>query len=74
MKSTNAVATITTLHTASPNIANRFYLDNGQRDGFYDHGKIIRKQGEPAPNNALTIIFDYFVGGDGDFYDVGFIF
>ena len=69
-ETSGAVATLTTIGTSSPDIKNRYFLDNGQRDGYYDLGKIMLKQGEPSPNNPITILFDYFVGGSGDYYDV----
>ena len=69
-ETSNAIATLTSVGTSSPDITERYSLDNGQRDGYYDHGKIILKQGKTAPNNEILVIFDYFVGGSGDFYDV----
>ena len=69
-ETSNAIATLTSIGTSSPDITERYSLDNGQRDGYYDHGKIILKQGKTAPNNEILVIFDYFVGGSGDFYDV----
>ena len=69
-ETTGATATLTTIGTNSPDIKNRYFLDNGQRDGYYDLAKIILKKGEPTPNNPITILFDYFTAGSGDFYDV----
>ena len=70
-QTSSAIATITTVSQGSPNITNRFFFDNGQRDGFYDLAKITRKVGEPAPNNPILIVFDFFTSsGGGDFYDV----
>jgi len=67
----SAIATITTVSQGSPNITNRFFFDNGQRDGYYDLAKITRKVGEPSPNNPILIVFDFFTSsGGGDFYDV----
>ena len=69
-ETSGAIATLTSIGTNSPEITNRYYLDNGQRDGYYDHAKLVLKQGEPTPNNEITVIFDMFTGGAGDFYDV----
>ena len=69
-ETSGGVATVTSVGSNSPDIKNRYFLDNGQRDGYYDHGKINKKQGEPTPNHELLILFDYFVAGTGDFYDV----
>ena len=57
----------TTSHT---NITDRFELDNGQRDNFYDIGRIKLKTGELTPTGRLLINFDFFEHGTGDFFDV----
>ncbi len=57
----------TTSHT---NITDRFELDNGQRDNFYDIGRIKLKTGELTPTGRLLINFDFFSHGAGDFFDV----
>jgi len=67
----SAFATISGVSQGSPNIRNRYLFDDGQRDGYYDISKIIRKQGSAAPNNPIVIVFDYFTSsGSGDYYDV----
>src|SRR6056300_157088 len=52
------------------NITSRFDLDNGQRDNFYDIGKIKLKSGEVIPTGELLIDFDYFSHSSGDYFDV----
>ena len=48
-----------------------FIFDNGQRDNFYDKGRIIVKDGATIPNSDIFIKFDYFdVAGTGEFFDV----
>ena len=42
-QTSNASGTIGTLTTGSDNITDRYFFDNGQRDGFYDFGKITLK-------------------------------
>ena len=69
-ETTNAIATLTSIGTSSPDITDRYSLDNGQRDGYYDHAKLILKTGQTTPNNEIMVLFDYFEGGSGDFYDV----
>ena len=44
-QTSNASGTIGTLTTGSDNITDRYFFDNGQRDGFYDFGKITLKTG-----------------------------
>ena len=69
-QTSNAIATLGTITAGGDNIVDRYFFDNGQRDGFYDHGKITLKPGAPTPNNAILIVFDYFTGSGGEFYDV----
>ena len=57
----------TTGHT---NITTRFNLDKGQRDNFYDIGRIKLKPGQLVPTGRLLINFDYFSHGSGDYFDV----
>lgn len=57
----------TTSHT---DITDRFDLDNGQRDNFYDLGRIKLKSGAQAPTGQLLINFDYFSHGAGDYFSV----
>jgi len=65
-----AQATLTTVSQGSSNITNRYFFDNGQRDGYYDTCKLVRKPSEPEPNNEILIVFDHFSHGTGDFFDV----
>src|SRR5210317_806428 len=61
--STNATASDT-------DITSRFTLDTGQRDNFYDIGRLILKSGELTPTGRLLVDFDYFSHGSGDYFDV----
>ena len=36
-------------------------MDEGQRDSFYDIGRIVRKAKPIAPTGQLLIIYDYFI-------------
>ena len=51
-------------------ITDRYDLDNGQRDNYYDIGRIKLKSGELEPTGSLKITFDYFTHGSGDYFDV----
>ena len=57
----------TTSHT---DITDRFDLDNGQRDNFYDIGRLKLKTGELTPTGRLLVDFDFFSHGSGDYFDV----
>jgi len=60
-----------TISQGSPDIKDRYFFDNGQRDGFYDLSKMTLKPGQPTPNGPIMVLFDYFrVSGGGDFFDV----
>ena len=70
-QSSTAVGEVTNVDAGATNITNRYYFDNGQRDGFYDHGKLVLKPGTPTPNAQIIVVFDYFTAtGNGDFFDV----
>lgn len=56
-------------------ITDRYILDNGQRDNFYDEGKIILKTGETAPTgdtvSDVLVTFRYFEhGATGAYFNV----
>jgi hypothetical protein len=55
------------------NITNRFKLDKGQREEFYDYSRIVRKVNFPGPSRKLLIIYDRYdvpSNDTGDFYTV----
>jgi hypothetical protein len=51
-------------------VTNKFTLDNGQRENFYEEGNIILKGGESVPNGNLVVKFDYYVHSAGDYFCV----
>ena len=64
-------ANFTTNATASDtNVTDRFTLDTGQRDNFYDIGRLVLKTGALAPTGRLLIDFNFFSHGTGDYFDV----
>jgi hypothetical protein len=56
--------------TSDDDITDRFDLDTGQRDNFYDVARLVRKVGKAAPTGRLLIDFDYFEHGAGNFFSV----
>jgi hypothetical protein len=69
---------LTTISTIVPgtykNITNKFTLDKGQKEQYYDYSKIIRNSGESAPSRQLLIVFDYYSvpsSDTGDVFTVG---
>jgi len=41
-------------------ITNRYILDQGQNNQYYDYSKLIRKSGEVEPSKKVTVIFDHY--------------
>jgi hypothetical protein len=60
----------TSATVSDTDISDRFTLDTGQRDNFYDIGRLVLKTGELAPTGRLLVDFDYFSHGAGDYFDV----
>src|SRR6056300_759122 len=56
--------------TSDTNITSRFDLDNGQRDNYYDIGRLVLKTGELTPTGQLYVDFDYFEHGTGEYFAV----
>jgi len=56
--------------SGATDITSRYELDNGQRDNYYDVGRIKLKTGELEPTGSLRITFDFFSHGAGDYFDV----
>ena len=56
--------------TSHVDITDRFDLDTGQRDNFYDIGTIKLKPGQQKPTGRLLINFDFFSHGTGDYFSV----
>ena len=60
----------TTATSSHTDITDRFELDNGQRDNFYDIGRIKLKPGAIVPTGRILVDFDFFSHGTGDYFDV----
>ena len=55
------------------NITNRYELDKGQREQFYDYSRIVRRVNFTPATRKVLVVFDKYVlpGNDtGDFYTV----
>ena len=62
--------TAITLNGTSTSVLDRFTLDNGQRDNYYDIGKITLKSGQEDPG-SIDVTFDWYDhSGTGDFFSV----
>ena len=69
-QSTPASQTISAVVTGDPNILSNFTIDDGMRDTYYDIGRIARKPGVAPPDGRITIIYEYFTHGAGDYFSV----
>jgi hypothetical protein len=68
-KESSVTAIVSTLENNSKNISNTFTFDNGQRNTFYDYGRIIKKDGFSNPQRKIKVYFDhafYDPQDDGD--------
>ena len=55
-------------------ITNRFNLDKGQKDQYYDYSRLVRKDGYPEPSRRITVIHDNYTvpsNDEGDIFTVG---
>lgn len=51
-------------------ITTHYTLDNGQRDNYYGIGKLVLRNGFTEPEDLVTIKFEYFTHGSGDYFSV----
>ena len=56
--------------TSDTDITDRFDLDTGQRDNFYDISRLVRKSNAQAPTGRLLVTFSFFEHGTGNFFSV----
>jgi len=56
--------------TSHKNVTDRYLLDNGQSDNFYDLSRIQLKSTATAPTGQLLVVYDYFTHGAGDYFSV----
>jgi hypothetical protein len=52
------------------NVTERFTLDNGQRDNYYDIGRVTLNPGNSPVSGNLSITFDYYTHAGGDYFTV----
>ena len=56
--------------TSDVDIKDRYYIDNGQRDNFYDVASIRLKSNSAAPIGRILVVLDYFSHQPGDYFSV----
>jgi len=55
------------------NLTQKYTLDKGQKEQFYDYSRIVRLKDSPAPSKQLLVIFDYYqlpANDEGDVFTV----
>jgi hypothetical protein len=60
----------TAADTDDTDVTDRFELDTGQRDNFYDIARLKLKNNKVNPTGRLLINFDYFEHGAGNFFTI----
>jgi len=56
--------------TSDLDITERYELDDGQRDNFYNLGRIRLKPGFSSPTGRILVVFDYFTHTSGNYFAV----
>jgi len=51
-------------------ITNKFVLDKGQKEQYYDYSRLVRNEGETEPSKRLLVVFDYYTLPSTDNGDV----
>ena len=65
-----AAGVVITTTAGNANVTNRYLLDSGQRDNFYDISRLSLKSKTSRPTGNLLVVYDYFDHEDGDFFTV----
>ena len=56
--------------TYSIDISDRYTFDNGQRDSFYDYGRLLLISSFTPPSAPIEVVFEYFSHSSGDYFTV----
>ena len=62
-------ATMVSLAAGDTEVSSNWTLDTGQRDNFYDHGR-IQRTGATAPVGRILVIMDYFSHSGSGYFSV----
>ena len=65
-----SVSEIKQTSTSGTDLSHLFTVDNGQRAGFYDLGRLVLEGGASAPSGNVFCKFKHFTHGAGDFFSV----
>jgi len=65
-----SVSEIKETNSSGADISHLFTVDNGQRAGFYDNGRLVLEGGASAPGGNVYCKFQHFTHGTGDYFSV----
>ena len=63
------VIKLTSLTNGGIDYKDKFILDDGQQESYYDVAKIVLKGGESIANGTYVATFDHYTHNAGDFFD-----
>ncbi len=67
----DVIEIVSIVDSTGANITADFTLDNGQRDNFYDTGKIVKNGGTgTVPTGNMIVTLKYYTHGAGDYFCV----
>ena len=52
------------------NVTNRFTLDKGQKNQYYDYARLVRNDGYSEPNRKLYVVYDHYTVPSNDEGDI----
>ena len=56
--------------TGDTDVTDRFTLDTGQRDNFYDIGRLVKKENAITITGRLLITYSFYSHGSGEYFSV----
>ena len=56
------------VQSSAIDVTDRYLLDDGQRDSYYDLGRLTLMPGFPLPTGSIKVFYDYFSHSNGDFF------
>jgi hypothetical protein len=68
--STGSAVVAADLTNAAKDITDRYILNDGQDDGFYDHGFITLRPGATPPRGQILILINYFTHTGSGYFSV----
>lgn len=67
----HSIIRMTNTDSDGTSVQSSYTLDNGQRDNFYDRGRMLKKSGQTTPAGDVFVRYKYFShGASGDFFAV----